>query len=50
MGATVNIENIQKIWLECYSKDICYPKVQGDWNNNNKSFGMREIISLIIND
>ena len=35
-GVIVNIENIQKALLECYSKDLCYPKVQDDWNDNNK--------------
>ena len=46
----MNIENIQKVLLECYSKDLCYPKVQDDWNDNNKCFGMCAITSLIIND
>ncbi len=46
----MNIENIQKVLLECYSKDLCYPKVQNDWNENNKCFGMCAITSLIIND
>ena len=46
----MNIENIQKVLLECYSKDLCYPKVQNEWNDKNKSFGMCAITSLIIND
>ncbi|MCM1053505.1 MAG: hypothetical protein NC483_05990 [Ruminococcus sp.] len=46
----MNIENIQKVLLECYSKDLCYSKVQDDWNENNKCFGMCAITSLIIND
>ena len=46
----MNIESIQKELLECYSKDLCYPKVQDDWNENNKCFGMCAITSLIIND
>ena len=46
----MNIENIKKVLLECYSKDLCYPKVQDDWNENNKCFGMCAITSLIIND
>lgn len=46
----MNIENIQKTLLECYSKDLCYPKVQDNWNDNNKCFGMCAITSLIIND
>lgn len=46
----MNIENIQKTLLECYPKDLCYPKVQDNWNDNNKCFGMCAITSLIIND
>lgn len=46
----MNIENIQKLLLECYSKDLCYPKVSHNWNENNKYFGMCAITSLIIND
>lgn len=44
----MTIENVQKVLLECYSKDLCYPKVQDDWNENNKCFGMCAITSLII--
>lgn len=46
----MNIENIQKALLECYSKDLCYPKVQDVWSDSNKCFGMCAITSLIIND
>ncbi len=46
----INIENIQKSLLECYSKELCYPKVQDNWSDNNKYFGMCAITSLIIND
>ena len=46
----MNIKNIQKVLIECYSKDLCYPKVQRDWNENNRCFGMCAITSLIIND
>ncbi len=46
----MNIKNIQKVLLECYSKDLCYPKVQRDWDENNRCFGMCAITSLIIND
>lgn len=41
---------MQKVLLECYSKDLCYPKVQHDWSEFNKCFGMCVITSLIIND
>ena len=46
----MNIENIQKLLLNCYSKDLCYPKVRDNWNEKNKCFGMCAITSLIIND
>ncbi len=46
----MNIDNIKKVLLECYSKDLCYPKVQDYWNDNNKCFGMCAITSLLIND
>ena len=46
----MNIENIKEILIECYSKDLCYPKVQSQWNVNNKCFGMCAITSLVIND
>ncbi len=46
----MDIENIQQALFECYSKDLCYPKVQEDWNDNNKCFGMCAITALIIND
>lgn len=49
-GVVVSIENIKEVLLECYSKDLCYPKVQNEWNDDNKCFGMCAITSLIIND
>lgn len=46
----MTIENIQNVLLKCYSKDLSYPKVQDDWNEFNKCFGMCAITSLIVND
>lgn len=46
----MNIDNLQKILLECYSKDLCYPKVQNEYKKSNKTFGMWAITSLVIND
>ena len=46
----MNIEKIKNALLECYSKDLCYPKVQDNWNYGNKCFGMCAITSLIVND
>lgn len=28
----MNIENIQKLLLDCYSKELCYPKILNNWN------------------
>ena len=46
----MNIEISKTTLRECYSKDLCYPKVQDEWNENNKCFGMCAITSLIVND
>ncbi len=46
----MNIENIQELLLKCYSKDLCCPLVQDDWNGNNKCLSMCTITALIIND
>lgn len=46
----MNIENIKKLLIDCYSKDLCYPKIRDNWNENNKCYGMCTISSLIIND
>ena len=46
----MNIKTIKKALLECYSKNMCYYKVQDNWNENNKCLGMCAITSLIIND
>lgn len=46
----MSIEDIKSAIIECYSRDLCYPKVLDKWNENNKCFGMCAITSLIIND
>lgn len=46
----MNIEKLQKALLDCYSIDLCYPKIQKNWNENNKCYRMCAITSLIIND
>ena len=46
----MNIEKIKDTLLECYSKDLCYPKMQCSWNNDNKHFEMSLITALIVND
>lgn len=46
----MNIENLKVVLQECYSKDLCYPKIRDSWNNDNKCFGMCAITSLIVHD
>ena len=46
----MSIETLQEILIECYSKALCYPKVQNNWNENNKCLGMCAITSLVVND
>ena len=40
----MNIDKIKEALLECYSK------VQNEWNDNNKCFGMCAITSLVVDD
>lgn len=44
------IQKLKEALMKCYSKDLCYPKVQNEWNENNKCFGMCAITALIVND
>ena len=46
----MDLENLQKVLFECYSKELCYPKVQDNWSKDNKYYGMCAITALIIND
>lgn len=46
----MNLENIQNLLLDCYTKDLCYPKIQDNWHEKNKCYGMCAITALIIND
>ena len=46
----MNIENVKKLLLECYSQDLCYPGVQKYWSEDNKCYGMCTITSLVIFD
>lgn len=46
----MNIKNVTEVLLRCYSKELCYPKLQDSWNENNKCLGMCAITSLIVND
>ena len=45
----MSIEELSKKLYLCYSKELCYPKVRDNWNDNNRYFGMCAITSLIVN-
>ncbi len=46
----MEVKHLQKALFSCYSKDLCYPKIQENWNEENKSLGMCAITSLIVQD
>lgn len=46
----MDIKILKKALLECYSKDLCYCKIQDKWNENNKYVGMCAIAALVVND
>ena len=46
----MNIDSIKNKLLECYSSDLCYPKVRDMWSSDNKCFGMCAITALVLND
>ena len=46
----MDIKFLKKALLECYSKDLCYCKVQEEWNEDNKYVGMCAITALVVND
>lgn len=46
----MNIKDLKEQLYKCYSKDLCYPKIRDNWDENNKYFGMCTITSLIVND
>lgn len=46
----MNIDELSKKLYLCYSKELCYPKIKENWNENYKYFGMCAITSLVVND
>lgn len=44
----MNIDELSKKLYLCYSKELCYPKIKENWNENNKYFGMCAITSLVV--
>ena len=46
----MSIEELSKKLYICYSKELCYPKVQDCWSDHNRYLGMCAITSLVVND
>ena len=46
----MDLNCLQELLDECYSKELCYPKVSQNWSKNNKCYGMCAITALILND
>ena len=46
----MDIKFLKKALLECYSNDLCYCKVQEEWNEDNKHVGICAITALVVND
>lgn len=46
----MTIEKLREILNDCYSKELCYPKIKEYWNQSNKTYGMCAITTLIVND
>lgn len=46
----MDMKTIQKALLECYTKELCDPKVSEDWEESNKFFVMSAITTLIVQD
>ncbi len=46
----MDINNIKTLLTNCYSKELCYPKVKDNWTEKNKCLGMCAITTLIVND
>lgn len=46
----MELRQLQNLLLECYSRDLCYPKISENWNVNNKYYGMCAITALIVDD
>lgn len=46
----MTLQQLEELLVDCYSKDLCYPKVQEKWNSNNKQWGMCAITALVVDD
>lgn len=46
----MNINKFKKALDKSYSKDLCYYKVQNNWTEDNKTFGMCGITALLVQE
>lgn len=46
----MDVDTLSKKLYQCYSKELCYPKIINEWDESNKYFGMCAITSLVVND
>lgn len=46
----MELQKLQNLLFECYSKDLCYPKISENWSENNRCYGMCAITALIVDD
>lgn len=50
MNEKILINNLRHTLFECYSKELCYPKIASEWSEDNKTLGMCAITALVVND
>lgn len=43
-------EYLRAALFQCYTKDLCYPKIVEKWTEDNKCLGMCAITALVVND
>ena len=46
----MKLDKLEKILINIYSKETCYPDCKGQWNIDNKTLGHCAIVALLIND
>ena len=46
----MKLDKLEKILINIYSKETCYPDCKEQWNIDNKTLGHCAIVSLLIND
>ena len=46
----MKLDKLEKILINIYSKETCYPDCKEQWNIDNKTLGHCAIVALIIND